>query len=346
MNSEIFERIIKSLDVAIKEQGSYCVFADKSYKPIKVSKENFKEINAVDDKNKMAFIDGGNAEILSASNFSLQLIRLYCTIYKQNKRIKSSKFEFYLLIKPFNKDNKIFYKTEIFPVNFNIDAFSFDSYDATIKEGNNQISISKIGDVTRRLAELKLASDIADELEEGDAVILDGTLQANYTNERSFLELLYKKSEQKNIIITALSKTSTLFTETGSSFVSLLNGISPYKKWLYYPVAEINNENHKAELFIVKLDERSDYAFRFEAYKNVGFNMGNIVSNLSFNSSDAVLPGYPYGLIEADKFARVSNREKEALKTAFAARAGKEWKKISAFLNTRNIHELLDKTAF
>lgn len=346
MNSEIFEKIISSLNSATENKGSCCSFADKAYKPIKVSKENFKEIKAVDNKNKIAFIDGGNAEILSASNFSLQLIRLYYTIYKENKRIKAEKFEFYLLVNSLNKEDKIIYKTEIFPVNFHIDSFSFDSYDATIKEGNNQISISKIGDVARRLAEIKLAAAVTDELGENDVIILDGTLQANYTNEKELLEMLYKKAESKNTIITALSKTSALFTETGSSFVNLLDSIAPYRKWAYYPVAEISSEKHKAELFIVKLDERSNYILRFEVYKNIKFDIASIVSGLSLNASDPVIPGYPYGMIEADKFARIANEEKEALKMAFAARAGKGWKKIAAFLNTRNLHEMLDKIGF
>ncbi|MBI2129301.1 DNA double-strand break repair nuclease NurA [Candidatus Woesearchaeota archaeon] len=346
MNSEIFEKIIKSLNTASENQGSYCAFADKSYKPVRVSKDNFKEIKAANNKNKIAFIDGGNAELLSASNFSLQLIRLYYTIYKENKRIKAEKFEFYLLVNSLNEGDDIFYKTEIFPVNFDIESFSFNSYDATIKEGSNQISISKIGDVIRRFSEIKLASDIAKELETGDIIVLDGTLQANYTNEKNLLDMLYNEAEERGITITALSKTSALFTETGGSFVALLEGISPYRKWFYHPVAEINSEKHKAELFVFKLDERSSYILRFEAYKNVKFDVNGIVSGLSLNASDPVLPGYPYGMIEADKFARIPNEEKEALKMAFAVKAGKGWKKIAAFLNTRNLHELLDKIGF
>ncbi|MDO8740959.1 MAG: DNA double-strand break repair nuclease NurA [Candidatus Woesearchaeota archaeon] len=346
MNSEIFEKIIRFLNTDTENQGSYCMFSDKAYKPVKVSKDNFKEIKTANNKNKIAFIDGGNAEILSASNFSLQLIRLYYTIYEKNKRIKAEKFEFYLLINSLNDGGNIFYKTEIFPVNFDIESFSFDSYDATIKEGNNQISISKIGDVIRRFSEIKLALETAKDLEANDVIVLDGTLQANYTNEKNVLEMLYNEAEERGIIITALSKTSTLFTETGGSYIALLDGISPYKKWVYHPVAEINSEKHKAELFIVKLDERSSYNLRFEAYKNVKFDIAGIVSGLSLNASDPVLPGYPYGMIEADKFARITNEEKEALKMAFAVKAGKDWKKIAAFLNTRNLHEILDKMGF
>src|SRR3989338_5980947 len=129
MNSEIFEKIIRSLNSAAENKGSYCAFADKAYKPVKASKDNFKEIKTANNKNKIAFIDAGNVEILSASNFSLQLIRLYYTIYRENKRIKAEKFEFYLLVNSLNEGGNIFYKTEIFPVNFDIESFSFDSYD-------------------------------------------------------------------------------------------------------------------------------------------------------------------------------------------------------------------------
>ncbi len=91
MEKEIINSIINSLNENIKEKGSYAQFNDPSYEPIKISKDNFHEIKNISLNKKIAFIDGGNAEILKAPNFSLQLIRTYYTIYKENKRINSKK---------------------------------------------------------------------------------------------------------------------------------------------------------------------------------------------------------------------------------------------------------------
>ena len=38
-----------------------------------------------------------------------------------------------------------------------------------------------------------------------------------------------------------------------------------------------------------------------------------IVNQIANNAKDVVFPGYPYGLILADKFARISNNEKEQI---------------------------------
>ena len=50
-------------------------------------------------------------------------------------------------------------------------------------------------------------------------------------------------------------------------------------------------------------------------------------------SSDAAIPGYPYALVLADRFARISNREAKALALESAARFG---------LDVGSLHEALD----
>ena len=60
------------------------------------------------------------------------------------------------------------------------------------------------------------------------------------------------------------------------------------------------------------------------------------------NCNDSVFIGYPYGLIEADKNARVSNNEKNMLLTLFSAKFGKDWEKIKESLSNLDAHEILD----
>ena len=52
--------------------------------------------------------------------------------------------------------------------------------------------------------------------------------------------------------------------------------------------------------------------------------------------------GYPYGLIEADRFARVSNQERDSLKLRLRVMLGKEFKRIEKYINSTNAHEILD----
>ncbi len=121
--------------------------------------------------------------------------------------------------------------------------------------------------------------------------------------------------------------------------------------WYYYPIVEINQPNHKAEMFATKLHKNSEHVFRFEVLKDqlTRHNLGEvelILSALAANSGDIAFPGYPYGLIDADRFARVQNSEKIAREFQFRAVLSSKndlWKKISKFIKSTDAHEVLNK---
>jgi len=63
---------------------------------------------------------------------------------------------------------------------------------------------------------------------------------------------------------------------------------------------------------------------------------------LKENSRDPVFLGYPYGLIEADRFSRISNQEKERLRLQLKLAFGRDYKRIEEFENSLNAHDILD----
>ena len=156
---------------------------------------------------------------------------------------------------------------------------------------------------------------------------------------------LYGAAKKKNIVVAGLAKTSALLTEKGNSLAMVLNEMNKdrFSSWFYYPIVGINSQEHQAELFMVKLHEKSKHIFRLEIFKGNKFDADSVVSMLAANSRDGVFLGYPYGLIEADKFARVAKNDAEYLRTSFMAKAGKQWKKIEQCLTTANAHEILDR---
>jgi hypothetical protein len=342
MDREIFNKILKSLSVTIEKKGSYVQFNDKRYTPIKIDEKNFHRIKEVSSAKKIAFIDGGNAEILKSSNFSLQLIRVYSTIYKHNKKVSSKRYEFYTLIKSTSGGERITYKAEVFPVNYDFVTLSFDSFDKTLRTGNNRVDVSTIGNAIRKCAEIKITEELINELDKGDIIVRDGDLRCSVTYESDYFAALYNKALEKNVIITALSKSSHLFTDSGNSLIAVLDHVAPFNRWYYHPLVNIENENHEADMYIVKLHETSNYIFKLEIFKKINYDTDALLTLLSLNSRDPVFLGYPYGLIEADKFARVPNKEKEYLKMQVATRGGKSWKTISNYLNTVNAHDILD----
>jgi len=345
---QIYDQIINLVKNNISNiKDNHIQFSDPNYKPFNFDKNNFTEIKKSDSKNKIAFIDGGSSEIIKSSNFSLNLIRIYYTIYKENKRITSKKHDFYVFVHAKEKDNEIFYDCEFIGGNENFipdkDDLFLSSLDETIKQGITRASISNVSNVIRRFSEIKTASIVARLLEKDDIIVLDGSLQCTFTNEKKYFEELYKKAMEKNIIICGLSKTTTLMTDRGNSIANALNKFNIQGKWIYYPIVEIKSNEHKADMAFVKLHEKSKYVFRLEIYKEQKQHINDVINLISNNCKDAVFVGYPYGLIEADRNARISNQEKDMMLTFFSTKLGKDWEKVKESLTSIDAHKILDR---
>jgi len=344
---EIYNKIIDLMKNNISNiNDNHIQFSNPAYKPVYFDKNNFNEINNIESEKKIAFIDGGSAEIIKSSNFSLNLIRIYYTIYKKNTRITAKKHDFYVFVNAKEKDNEIFYECDFIGGNENFipeknDLF-LSSLDETIKHGIARASISNVSNVIRRFSELKTAAIVAKLLEKDDIIVLDGSLQCTFTNEKKYFDELYQKAVENNVTVCGLSKTTTLMTDKGNSIPNALNKFNIDGKWIYHPVVEINSNNHKADMAFVKLHESSKYIFRFEIYKEQKQHIYDTINLISNNCKDSVFIGYPYGLIEADRNARISNNEKNMLLTLFSTKLGKDWEKIKQSLTSIDAHEILD----
>ena len=267
---------------------------------------------------KITFIDGGQAEILSAANFCLGFVRLAAATYQGITLIDQKIIEFYVFVKAVYHANEIYYQSTLFPVTgkllFSAEDLFISSHDSTIKNGTERAALQKVVGMARRFGELALAASFDNEI-----VVLDGTLDATYKNENKFLSLL---SEQ----VSALAKSSSLFTISGNSPMIFLNKIGPENEcWSYFVTGKT---------YFVKLHPIAKHIFRFTGRKDV-------LSSLVKLSSDAVFLGYPYGLSVADKLARVSNAEKSSLQMQFLLK--EENKDIVSYLSTQNVHDILDR---
>ncbi len=339
MEEEI-PKIIEKLGQISCSAGKFVQFNSPTHKPVEFSSKNFKKIDAKPENSRIAFIDGGNNPILDSASFSLQFLRTYCTIYSENKREKTSKTEFFLLASSSGTGNSIAFDVEVFGAGLKFSQFS--SNDETLSQGSHRIRASAVAMACRKIAELNHAEKIVGELNSGDIIVLDRDLESSITGEKAALDVLFEKAESKGIIICGISKTTRLFTDEGSSAVSAVASIAPEGSWLYMPVAEINDENHRAELCFVKLHPASKYIFRLEICNKQKESIGKVVSLLAANSTDPVFLGYPYGMIDADRFARVSNEEAEYMKVKIVSKAGKQSSKILDSLKSVDAHSILD----
>ncbi len=272
-------------------------------KILEIDKHNFQPING--ETTPITFIDGGQGEIISTANFHVAFIRVAAITFHNNKRIQQEIKEFYLVTTA-KYENELIYESKIFGDNI-IDEqdLTISSKDPTIA-GNERAPISSVTNMARRFAELALAQT-------KENVVLDGTLEPTFKNEEKYLSN-----------VSALAKSSSLFTTSGNSPVILLNGMTPHATWHYH----ITDKSH-----FVKLHEHSQHVFRFEGNTTT-------LASLQENSSDPIFLGYPYGLIAVDVLARVTEQERKALKMQFLL--NRENQEITKYLSTSNAHDILD----
>ncbi|GIU70389.1 MAG: hypothetical protein KatS3mg002_1625 [Candidatus Woesearchaeota archaeon] len=321
---------IKNLKVDVSKEAF--VLMNSRYSPILIEKKNFTIIPDLDNKDysedfsEIAFIDGGQAVLFEGASFCIGVIRVVAIIYKENKRVSKKLEEFNVFIN-MEKDNFI---VKTFPSN-NLNDIIINSKDEALNYDDERVVPSRVLSIVRRLAELNIASNF-------DTVVIDGTLEARYPYEIDYVNNL------KNAF--ALSKTCSLTTNIGIGVTDYLRNLMD-GQWVYYPVVKNNNPLHPADICFIKLNNNSEYIFRFEYKKNIEFNkVLKIIRTLSLNSNDPVFLGYPYGLIDADQYARFTNNEKKLLQTKIGVKLGKEWYAFSKMLTSMNSHEVLDNIKF
>ena len=345
MLDEAVKKILESIDESSVLTETYPKFSGEGYRAHRIDIKNFHEIKKINSGKRIAFVDGGNAEIISSANFSLSLIRVCCLVYQNKKKIAARKFETLAFTQAAGRNGEIHYDTSFFndKNNLELGEISFSSFDHTLMTGISRAEISGIPNAIRRFAELKMAKLAADN-HLSDIIILDGSLQSTLTNENKYLDGLYELCIKNNAALGALSKTNSMFTENGNLLSAVLMSISKLDSWFYHPIADIISSRHRAEMFFAKFHDKSRHAFRFEVFNAQKIIAEEIISSLALNCTDPVFIGYPYGAIEADRTARVSNQEKDSLKTMLLVKLRS--RNIEKYLNSSNAHEILDRISF
>jgi hypothetical protein len=222
--------------------------------------------------------------------------------------------------------------------------------------GKQRVSIDRVADSARLFAEWSYTKHlIENELDKNDIVVKDGSLQTRVTNEAKYANQAYDAAIQKEVIFSGLSKTSSLFTTTGYPLLSAISELAENtnlkdKSWYYHPIVEIIHPDHRAEMFAIKLHKHSEYIFRFEILRDQFRNMSSedvdsVISAIAKNSNDFCFPGYPYGLIEADRFARVFNQERGSHEIQMMSASSGFWASINKHLKCVNAHSMLDNLA-
>lgn len=319
--------VIEKLDAQMGERSLGSPhFRDKDVIAFPFNRESFFPVEPVaKSSRRLAFIDGGNLELLGAPNFSVQLNRIYACIWKNNSRQtvpKIPQIEFFSAIYSTMIEDEIVFNTIIVPSAQEFSQYLPDSNDLvaryseqSLDNGSGRVDTSKVASMARHFAEWCYAEKLAAMLDPDDVIVMDGSLQTRFQNEWKYFRNMEEAAKTNRVVLTSLSKTSTLFTDTG---LSLLGAISQFAtnegiegEW-YHPIFE--SRKHHVFSVAVRLKSMSEWVFRLDflldQYGQLHKDeMNDILNALCENSSDPTFPGYPYGSVDADLFSRVSNDE-------------------------------------
>jgi len=343
-------------------------FTDPRYHPIPLNPKYVHPITVPDESQTICYLDGGNVAIARAPNFIVELTRLYYCKFHEKEKLHGDlphRIEFYTVCCSSAEKEQIIYQTEFIPVRPEWTRFlpetrdlRFNSFDITLMMGQQRALIDQVADSARLFAEWSYAQHlITEELDANDIFVKDGTLQTGVTNEAKYADAAYAAALHRGVIFTGLAKTSRLFTTTGYPLFSAINSVAndteyAAEAWFYNPIVDIGHPDHRAEMFAVRLQRNSEYVFRFEILHDQFRKMAkdeviSVIGTLAQNSVDMCFPGYPYGLIEADKLARVTGRERDSLNVQFRSVAVSTglWSFLNDHLKCINAHALLDNLA-
>ncbi len=338
MLNDLYEAIEELSDLP-SEWGKPYFSQDQYYETVELSAENFHDFRARKTGKKICCVDGGNNKIFESPTDSVHLIRIYFNLFEGDKRIEN--------IEPTNA--------------FLISRFDGERVEAELKVINGSIPISEsnfvleksemeekspvsAGHTVRKYLEWQAGEyAVREYLEEGDVLVRDGVLQTTVESERGYAENAYDTVEEKGVALVGIAKTSSLMTTKNYPLIASVQAIardSDKQMWYYHPIAQNDHPDHKGEMYIVKYHPSSKYAFRTEFYRGLDADVEKVLGELAFQAKDPIFLGYPYGLVDADKRARVTDEEIDYLKNMCDNRMTASFRDK---INSCNAHDRLSK---
>lgn len=235
-----------------------------------IKKEKFEDLQETASTFKhIVFVDGGNQDILTTPGFTMQKIRISKVFYESDVRKNIESIEYYILV---DDEGKVVY------------------------EENNK----KIEEVYEKdpISAFRKTKEFEQAKKEKDLVILDGPLNQMLLKPQIF----NKTTTKKNVV--GIAKT----TKAQSTNKLPINYI--FKTFT-------KNNDIKPPYIFEAFTIKNTKTFFVNMYKNRVLridihhqaNIHNILNSLKKHFYDASFPGYPYGLIDADDNARVTNIE-------------------------------------
>lgn len=362
MYSNPLDLLLKDLGEQVSGEHTDIVFGttDGRYE---IKPSGFIPIVLDSEPRRTAFVDGGNGLLVEAPSYLISLNQVCYVLFEGECKLPPavdmiSDIRFFSCVVPRVRANhEIVYDTRIYAEDFEAvseylpdpdDLLASRDREATVLKGS-----SPLASLARRLAEIQLATKVVrDEMDTGDMLVLDGSLQTSFAVEKKYADILYRTAEEKKVIVCGLAKTTRLLTESGDPLMARVSEIAQnveHQRW-YVPIAERITEDGQGFLLAVKLHPNSRFVYRLEILRSQYLEMsdkerGAVLCSLALNSRDVAIPGYPYGAVVADRDAQVRKHESAMYKRLLVSRgrAVPAWRRLAAHSASVTAHDTLNK---
>lgn len=336
----------------------------------------FMEISPVEAPRRMAFVDGGNGTLEESPSFLIAINRIYFSIFRGREREKAKscqRIQFFSCTTTEVRDagaggggappaggsggrKGITYRTRLFAYGDGDMRRLPDEGDLSYQgPGGPAPRRGAAESVGRRFAEWKLALHVVeDELERGDMIVMDGALGTEFKSEAKYANALCERAVEKGVIVCGLSKTSMLVTESGDPLLARVSEVAEgvrFGRW-FVRVADRLSSDDRGFVLATKLHERSRFVFRFEILREQFRRMGrdevnSVLASLAANSEDVAMVGYPYGAIDADRFAQVRMKELDMYRWMARSKMLEmpEWREFKRHDTSLEAHDVLNRVS-
>ncbi len=251
-------------------------------------------------------VDGSNTIVLDAGSFAVAAVRASVSAYAGGARLCHRTTPLHIVTVNPGTGNEDF------------DALFYECFHCSPKVHLDHDDPIRNTAVIRDTLEFWAAMEMAAELDTGDLIVLDGTLQVRHASHDEVVENLLNLCNLRGVLIAAVTKRTSLTWGGGHPIVPAAEGLArdlgvgePW--YLRVSAAEgliDRRETHlwkqRGEQYVARLHPRAQRAFKVEIPKYYSPELvEQVFSALAFFADDGRVTGYPYPLLDAHLTTRI-----------------------------------------
>ena len=319
------DTLVRNLRAGITDTVHNDVVMTREGRPgLDLKPESFHPITRTNASGRVAFVDGGNGTVAESPNFVISLNRLYCGLFRGRERAGAPpdpRIEFFSLVvrraAQAGNEYMMEYDVSLFPHDESHRRYMPAESDVKASIRDTPAGVDpRIPSLSRSLGEWRMAHAVVQTLAKGDILVMDGSLTTLDRIESRYAQDLYISALDRGVVVCALAKTSRLLTRGGEPLLDRVHEIAAgtcHGMWCI-EVAEQVSSHDRGFVMAVKLHPNAAFPFRFEILREQFLEMDcaekdRILSSVAANSGDVSFLGYPYGLVDADRYAQVRNSD-------------------------------------